>query len=61
MIIKVKAEQDHNTIPIERIKEIGSLIDFENKVIKVPSGITPKEFIDSINYQIINYENVRNS
>ena len=52
-----KFEEDPNTTPIERIKEIGSLIDFENKVIKVPSGITPKEFIDSINYQILKNEN----
>jgi hypothetical protein len=54
MIIKVKAEQDPNATPIERIKEIGNLIDFENKVIKVPSGVSEKELINSINYQIIN-------
>jgi hypothetical protein len=54
MIIKVKAEQDPNTTPIERIKEIGNLIDFENKVVRVPLGVTEKELIDSLNYQIVN-------
>jgi hypothetical protein len=56
-LIEVKAEQDPNTTPIERIKEIGNLIDFENKVVRVPSGVSEKELIDSINYQILNYEN----
>jgi hypothetical protein len=54
MIVKVKAEQDPNTTPIERIGKIGNLIDFENKVVRVPLGVTEKELIDSLNYQIVN-------
>jgi hypothetical protein len=52
-----KFEEDPNTTPIERIKEIGNLIDFENKVVRVPSGLSEKELIDSINYQILKNEN----
>jgi hypothetical protein len=55
-LIQVKAEQDPNVTPIERIKEIGNLIDFDNKVVRVPTGVTEKELIDSLNYQILNNE-----
>jgi hypothetical protein len=55
-LIQVKAEQDSNVTPIERIKEIGNLIDFDNKVIKDPLGVSEKELIDSLNYQILNNE-----
>jgi|LakMenEpi03Aug12_release.lakeMendotaPanAssembly.Ray.scaffolds.fasta_scaffold1448051_1 hypothetical protein len=55
-LIEVKAEQDPNVTQIERVKEIGNLIDFENKVVRVPAGVTEKELIDSLNYQIINNE-----
>ena len=56
-LIEVKAEQDPNATPIERIKEIGNLIDFESKIVRVPSGVSEKELIDSINYQILKNEN----
>jgi hypothetical protein len=49
-----KFEEDPNTTPIERIGKIGNLIDFENKVVRVPLGVTEKELIDSLNYQIVN-------
>jgi hypothetical protein len=55
--IKVKSVQDPNVTPIERIKELGNLIDFENKIVRVPSRVSEKELIDSINYQILNNEN----
>jgi hypothetical protein len=56
-LIEVKAEQDPNATPIERIKEIANLIDFEIKIVRVPSGVSEKELIDSINYQILKNEN----
>jgi hypothetical protein len=52
-----KFEEYPNTTPIERIKEIGNLIDFDNKVVRVPTGVTEKELIDSLNHQILNNEN----